>query len=201
MKKLERAQVNSSVDPKILRITGSVGDDSDSDEDSAVSNENIDSEGIVNGGTQNRGRKNNEKKTRAERNKMRKHSEQKQEALKVKAEKKLHEDLRSVKAISKEIATEEQQRNIARKAAKALLKEKNSQSPAMTYDEAGSVLLTDELTGSLRTLRPELCPIKSHIASMISNGDAISKDARKRKAYEKPHAGKQIKWVAKYKYS
>lgn len=199
MKKIEKAHVNSIVEPQISRITGSAGDDSDSDEDSV--DEKFNGEDLINERTQNKGRKIIEKKTKVERNKMRRQSEQIHEALKVKAEKRLSQELRSLKAISKEIATEEQQKNIARKTKKALLKEKNAQLPAMTYNEAGSVLLTDELTGSLRTLRPELCPIKSHIATMISNGDAISKDARKRKAYEKPHSGKQIKWVAKYKYT
>ena len=200
MKKIDNARVHSTVEPKILKRTSNAEDEEDSDSDSD-SSENDEDKEIVNGGESiNRGKNKNEKKTRAERNKMRRLSEHKQEVLKLKADKKLSHDLNSVKAIKKEIATEEQRKNIVKKERKALMKQKNSQVRTMSYSEAGSVLLTEELSGNLRNLKPEICPIKSHIATMISNGDAVDKNARKRKAYEKPHGGKQIKWVAKYKY-
>jgi hypothetical protein len=35
---------------------------------------------------------------------------------------------------------------------------------------------------------------------MRTNGHLNAKDARKRKAFEKPHGSKNIKWFAKYKY-
>ena len=195
MKKLDKARVDSTIESTIPRIRSNSGDNSDTD------SELSDDEGSVNGRVEGGGKKMNEKKTKAERNKMRRQNALKQEALKVQAEKRLSQDLHSIKTITKDIAKEEQQRNIASKTKKALLKEKNSQPPGMTYTEAGSVLLTDELSGSLRTLKPELCPIKSHIDTMVVKGDVIRKDARKRKAYERPHGGKQVKWVARYKYT
>ena len=97
MKKLDKARVDSTIESTIPRIRSNSGDNSDTD------SELSDDEGSVNGRVEGGGKKMNEKKTKAERNKMRRQNALKQEALKVQAEKRLSQDLHSIKTIAKDI--------------------------------------------------------------------------------------------------
>lgn len=113
----------------------------------------------------------------------------------MKSSKRLENDIYSVKNIVKKLAAQE---------SIGLLKKKSiphsNESSEIGYEDAGLLLLSDELTSSLRTLKSKGCFVKSQVAHMISTGDANAKNSRRRRAFEKPHAGKKIKWVAKHKY-
>lgn len=76
----------------------------------------------------------------------------------------------------------------------------DAQNEKMTYDEADSVPLSDELNGSLRTIVPKGRAIVDQTNAMRANGALMARDRRTRKTKEKPHAGKKVKWVARYKY-
>ena len=139
-----------------------------------------------------------EKLTRAQRRKKKLRNAQKHEDLKEKKQKQMTHDLHYVKGMMKQLAAEEERRKSNQKKKVDIVQ---SGPLGMSYDDAGAVLLSEELTSSLRTLRPRTCPIKSHVAAMVSSGDAVGKRSRKRRAFEKPHQAKRVKWVAKYKYS
>ena len=139
-----------------------------------------------------------EKITRAKRNKAKMHKLRELETQKAKAEKKMSRDISSVKALVKQMNADEVAKQIKKK---NKMDEKTSkQEYSLNYFDAGVALLTDELSGSLRTLRTRVCPLRAQVASMVSAGKAAPKNSRKRRAFEKPHAGKKVKWVAKYKY-
>lgn len=70
----------------------------------------------------------------------------------------------------------------------------------MSYDDAGQVPLSDELGGSLRTMIPKGNRAKDLMKWKIEKGDMLQKGARKRRAYEKPHAKKKIKWISSIKH-
>ena len=107
-------------------------------------------------------------------------------------------NINNLHQVVKEVDTEEKNMETKRMLKRSKVPEVDPS--AMTYQEAGSVPLTDELMGSLRMLQPRGSVIHSQVSSMVLSGDLMPKDRRKQKKYEKPHAGKQIKWFAKYKY-
>lgn len=65
----------------------------------------------------------------------------------------------------------------------------------MTYDIAGDVPLSDELTGSLRTLIPRGNRLRDHSKWKAEVGDVNEKSKRKRRAYERPHGAGRVKWI------
>lgn len=137
-------------------------------------------------------------KTRAQRNKTKAHRIREHENMLARLDKSL---LKSVDLIPHVISSlNKQEKRIEQN---RLLKEakmvKNEN--ALSYEEAGKIPLTDELTGSLRTIIPKGSSIKTQVESMTTNGHLMSRNRRKKKAFEKPHKAKNMKWIAKYKYT
>jgi len=144
----------------------------------------------------------NHKKTRAERNK----EKEKKAAARVRAQeaevRALNKGLANVPKLmeamhkKKELQAAAKQLKAAQKAAQAL-----EDAQALTYDEAGLVPLSDELGGSLRTLIPKGNNVSVFQKGLVAAGEATGKDHRRRKVGEHPHKPKNVKWVAKYKYT
>jgi hypothetical protein len=110
--------------------------------------------------------------------------------------------LKELDALPKHIkAVEENEKRLeTKKSYTALLKENAAkETPSMTYVEAEAVPLSDELGGSLRTIVPKGRAVVDQTNAMRDAGELTARD-RRRRTREKPHAGKKIKWVAKYKY-
>lgn len=137
--------------------------------------------------------------TRVQKNKKRLRSVIKQESLQEKVEASILKSIDRLPIVLKSIEMEEEHRT-AVKSANLLKKTVALDSTAMTYDEAGLVPLTDELSGSMRTIIPKGCCIVDRVKTMTRVGDVTNKSKRKRRAYEKPQTGKNIKWFPKYKY-
>lgn len=69
----------------------------------------------------------------------------------------------------------------------------------LTYEEAATVPLSEELSGSLRAVVPKGIPLQLQQVAMRKSGDAADPRRRNRRAYEKPHASKRVVWIPKYK--
>ena len=65
----------------------------------------------------------------------------------------------------------------------------------LTYDEAGQIPLSDELNGSLRQMIPKGNRVKDFVTWKVQTGEAMPKDRRKRRAYERPHGRQNVKWI------
>jgi len=137
-------------------------------------------------------------KTRAQRNKTKAHRMREHENMLARLDKSL---LKSVDMIPHVISS--LKKDEKRKEQNRLLKEAKMMKDdnALSYEEAGKIPLTDELAGSLRTIIPKGSCIKSHVEEMTTNGHLMSRNRRKKKAFEKPHKAKNMKWIAKYKYT
>ncbi len=97
---------------------------------------------------------------------------------------------------------EEEQQALTRKQLKEnkkKLSEEEKKLHTLTYEDAATVPLSDELTGSLRTIIPKGVAVLDHTMHMRQSGDLATRDRRKRKAYEKPHGDKNVVWIPKYK--
>lgn len=84
-------------------------------------------------------------------------------------------------------------------AAKVLMRK--SAPKSLDYDDIGTVPLSDELGGGLRTIIPKGVALTQREQSMRKAGDVMEQDRRTRRAHEKPHAGRRTSWHAKYKYT
>jgi hypothetical protein len=140
-----------------------------------------------------------EKKTKAIRNKIRSRNVAQYEEIQIKKNEVILKEIEALPQLLKAVEYEEKLAENKREL-KKLKKIKSDEKNNMSYLEASIVPLTDELKGNLRTIKPKGVPLYSQVESMVKSGDMVAKDSRKRKAYEKPHAGKRIKWFAKYKY-
>ena len=118
--------------------------------------------------------------------------------------------VRSVEQDEQVCATERALRRAHREQLKA--EQQQEAISAMTYVEAGSVPLSDELgashigpssanpCSSLRRLVPKGAPVQQTLGAMQHSGAASKPDRRKRRAYEKPYGSKNLVWIPKYKY-
>lgn len=84
-------------------------------------------------------------------------------------------------------------------AAKVLMRKTAPKS--LDYDDIGTVPLSDELGGGLRTVIPKGVALTQREQSMRKAGDVMEQDRRTRRAHEKPHAARRTSWHAKYKYT
>jgi nucleolar protein 53 len=195
LKKREEEERNRKTDapPVLSDLTKlvSVGFDGDeSDEEDEYEDEN----GLL------VKRKRTEKLTRAQRNKIRARNIAAHEKAKAKQEKGILKSIDMLPHVLRTLEEEEKYKEEMKKLRETKKKEA-MESTAMTYEDAGHVPLSDELRGSLRTLKPKGSTLKIQVSRMRATGDMMRPDRRKRKTYEKPHADKKIKWIPKYKYT
>ena len=193
-KREEEARAKGPLDTTLSELTKSVlveGFDSDEDDD--------DDDDDVDGTEQPTKRRKMEKLTRAQRNKIKARNIATFESNKEAADKMILKGLDRLPEVLKSIEAEEKRR-ANMKAFREAQKKETTEKGALSKEEAVLVPLSDELRGSLRTILPKGCAVKDQARSMRVSGDLMAQDRRKRKAYEKPHASKQIKWHAKYKY-
>jgi hypothetical protein len=139
--------------------------------------------------------------TRAQRNKIKTRNALTFEVNKDKFEKDLNKSIDSLPFVLRTLASEEQIQETRQQ-----MKQNNKQRAedeklvhSLSYEDARAVPLTDELTGSLRTIIPKGVAVLDRTLQMRLSGDLSLRDRRKRKAYEKPHADKNVVWVPKYK--
>jgi hypothetical protein len=151
-----------------------------------------------------RARKENVKLTRAQRNKMRTKRITGYEKTLVERQKSLEKGLsalpKHLKSVQEEEAQKEAQKEFRAAQKEATLEAQEAALTAMTYEDAGTVPLTDELQGSLRLMQPKGVSLNDQSALMTAAGDLANRNRRNRKKSEKPHAGKKIKWIPKYKH-
>ena len=172
-------------------LAANTNDDSD---ESSTSGEEDDPEET----TKTSNKKKNEKVSKAKRRRKKLLKEKEVAIRNVKADKKMSQDILYVKSIVKSLNKNDDKLSKIKPGQNTTLLSENK---TIASQDTSSLLLTDELTSNLRTLRTRSCPIKNQISHMISNGEAFPKNRRKPRAFEKPHAAKRVKWVAKYKYS
>ena len=137
--------------------------------------------------------------TRAQRNKQKAGKALNVEQLKVKANNVLQKAIGSLPHLLRSIEAETKQQE-ARRALRDVKQAEAHDDSAMSYADAGSVPLTDELSGSLRTMRPKGSMLQTAVANMRATGEVTVIDRRKRRKSERRFAQKKVKWVAKYKY-
>ena len=135
-----------------------------------------------------------ERISRSKKNKRKVSKEKKYQEGLLKVEKKKIASINSIKAIIKEITLEEYHKSVSSK-----LLNKQDKPECGTVD-VRSIALTEEISGSLRSLRTNGSIVHSIVSNMVQTRKINTKDMRTRKMHEKPHAGKMIKWFAKYKY-
>jgi hypothetical protein len=138
-------------------------------------------------------------KTRAQRNRKKRVNAAERERLMALEKKKLLKGIEAAPRLLKDLEVEEKYRAHMKKL-KEVKKQEAENSNALKYADAGMVPLSDELNGSLRLIKPKGSRIKEQTSNMVDAGKANAKDRRKRKAYEKPHQGKKVVWIPKYKY-
>lgn len=114
----------------------------------------------------------------------------------------LVKEMNNAPIIAKEV---EKQANLKAAAKELKLRQREAQqaedAKALSYDEAGHVPLSDELRGSLRTIIPKGNSTAGMQRSFVNAGEVTAKGHRKQKVGEHPHKARNIKWVAKYKYT
>ena len=171
-------------------------DDEDNDEDD-VDDDNSDGDEAAK-----EKRKLKAKLTRSERNRKRAQKEREFAESIARGEKKiiksinmLPEIIKSIKHTDAELVQRKETRK--KKIEEGLVaKHENS---LMTYEDAGSVPLSDELNGSLRTIIPKGNRVKDLVNWKVDQGEVNKKVSRPRRAYEKPHGKKNIKWTSNIK--
>jgi hypothetical protein len=191
------------------KIQNGEGDDVSSSDDEGSSEEEGEEEGAVGNGPRGlsrreRARKDNVKLTRAQRNKLRTKRITGYEKTLVEREKALERGLTALphhlKSVEQEEARLEAQKEFRGARREAQEAAEVASLTSMNYQDAGSVPLTDELQGSLRLLQPKGMSLMDQSALMTAAGDLADRNRRNRKKSEKPHAGKKVKWIPKYKH-
>ncbi len=113
-------------------------------------------------------------------------------------EKKLLAEISNVDKHLKTIVEEERIRE-SKKELKALQKQKKPDPAALTYAEAGAIPLSDELSGSVRTIKPKGLLVVDKVNEMRERGELTAR-TRKRRHFDNPHGARKVVWVPKYKY-
>jgi hypothetical protein len=179
-------------------------DDESSSEDDASTDEEEGTGGPRTLSRRERARKDNVKLTRAQRNKMRTKRITGYEKTLVDRQKALEKGLNALPKHLKSVEEEEAQRQAQKEFREtqkvAALEAEEAALTAMTYEDAGTVPLTDELQGSLRLMQPKGVSLADQTALMTASGDLANRNRRNRKKSEKPHSGKKVKWIPKYKH-
>ena len=179
-------------------------DDESSSEDGASTDEEEGTGGPRTLSRRERARKDNVKLTRAQRNKMRTKRITGYEKTLVDRQKALEKGLNALPKHLKSVEEEEAQRQAQKEFREtqkvAALEAEEAALTAMTYEDAGTVPLTDELQGSLRLMQPKGVSLADQTALMTASGDLANRNRRNRKKSEKPHSGKKVKWIPKYKH-
>jgi len=141
----------------------------------------------------------NRKRTKAELNKKRRRNIANFNALQEQRQKVILTAIEEIPILLSQIDENELEREKNKLMAVSSAKSDLTESQ-LTYDEAGTVPLTEEISGSIRRIKPLGNNLKLHLSHMMENGDVMKKGRRARRAYEQPHAGKKVRWVARYKY-
>lgn len=183
---------NNSIDKFELSDDGS--DDSEGEEDEEGDGTTGKSYGKLS-------RKQRTKMTRAQRNKIKARNMAEYEKSKETVETSVLKAIEGLPGLLKGMAKEERQlaaRHQQEKKLKAA-REAEEARPKLGSNEVGQVALSDELSGSLRSLIPKSVGVVDQTNHMTESGDLMRRDRRKRRAYEKPHGAKNVVWIPKYK--
>ena len=138
--------------------------------------------------------------TTAEKNKKRDRKDNLYKETQERKKKELMHDIKLLPTLIKEIKknTNKQIQLKQSKTKEITLLQKKKQADALiklSYEDAGSIPLSDELNGTLRQLKPKGNQMKDFALWKVKTGEAMSKDRRKRRAYEKPHGRENVKWI------
>ena len=151
-----------------------------------------------------RARRENVKLTRAQRNKLRTKRISGYEKSLADQQKALEKELsllpKHIKKLEDDEAKKQAKKEFREAQKLARIEAEEIAKTSMTYEDAGTVPLTDELRGSLRQMQPKGIALNDQSALMTATGDLMSRDRRTRRKSEKPHAGKKVKWIPKYKH-
>lgn len=200
-----KAEALSLTSSKAVVVSLTKADDDDSEEEDGEGEEgeeggNDNGEGRkVRGGLS---RRQSTKFTRAQRNKIRARNIAGFHASLSRNEDQLLASINKVPEIVRAL-DEEEKRRAAELEVKRLLEaeREREEGRGMTYEEAGLVPLSDELRGSLRQMLPKGVLVKAMETDMRLSGKLAVKDRRKARKGEHPHSARNIRWVAKHKYT
>ena len=141
-----------------------------------------------------------EKKTRAQRNKERKRKDIEAGRSQEQGEKKLLKAIEQLPTLIKSIEKEEQKAAALRELRKVQA-QSSLDTTALSYEDAGAVPLTDELSGSLRRVIPKGSNLTSAVGKFKSTGAFQFRDKFKRKKGDTMQKTRRRVWVAKHKYT
>ena len=193
-------RIGAGVGPESLSaLTRSVLVDSE-DEDDDEEGEGEGREGEDGGDGAVRKAKLKEKKTRAQRNKERKRKDIEAGRSQEQGEKKLLKAIEQLPTLIKSIEKEEQKAAALRELRKVQA-QSSLDTTALSYEDAGAVPLTDELSGSLRRVIPKGSNLTSAVGKFKSTGAFQFRDKFKRKKGDTMQKTRRRVWVAKHKYT
>lgn len=145
-------------------------------------------------------RKGTKQKTKAQRNRATRRQELTNEEVKEKVLKRLHKSIDASATILKSIETHEEKTLRTKEARDEKKKvDMEARRTALSYEEAGSVPLSDELGGSLRTIVPKTVALRERARRMKDNGELGVKRTKGKKKHDKPHGSSDLVWIPKYK--
>lgn len=148
-------------------------------------------------------RKMKEKLTKAERNKKRARKNAEHTTQKIKQESKLLKSIDQIETLVKQNKKQEAFKVQQRKLKEAKRQDQlraNSMMVGISDYEVSAVPLSDELSGSLRTIIPKGVCIVDRTQSLLEKGEFSSRSRKVRKV-ENPHGARKVKWIPKYKYT
>jgi len=136
--------------------------------------------------------------TRAKKNRRKRATLALREKTQADLNKKILDAIDQLPRILKDLSAEEKLRS-GRQAEMAAKKRKLDE--GLSYEQVAEVPLSDELKGNLRQLRPKGSLLSGSLEQLRSVGRATKRKLPgQAKRHDKPHAGKNIVWHAKYKY-
>jgi nucleolar protein 53 len=191
--------VKSSALARAVGHVGQVGDDEDEDEadDDDEGDDEVEAEGSS---SETRKVKMKEKKTRAQRNKERRRKDVDIERSQEAVERRLLKAIDQIPTLLKSVEKEEERAASLRELRKVQAKSAVDET-AMSYYDAGTVPLSDELSGSLRRVIPKGSALSSAVSKFKSTGAFQFRDKSKRKKGDTLHTTRRRVWVAKHKYT
>lgn len=134
------------------------------------------------------------KMSKAQRNRQRAHRISQGEMKRLRGEERLLQSIDKLDKVIKVLQGENDHQQAVRAAKEAI-----KATPVPVLVDVTAIPLSDELQGSLRTIRPKGVAVRDSVKSLVEAGDANAQQhvGRHKKAH--PHKGKKIKWFPKYK--
>lgn len=192
---IKKTEANSNTNILVEVVSAIATADDDDDDNDNNNNDDSSSPLVVRP-------KSKSKLTRAQRNKIRLRKQRDTQTLKEQTDRLVLRSIDGLPRLLSSLQDKETKLDLRRQIKQTqtdLRLAKKTVVPYMTYQEAAAVPLSDELSGSMRTLRPK-GTLSLSLEDMKTRGVLPLSDKRmKTKKRDKPHAERNVKWHSKYK--